>query len=76
MTDMVNGNLDAVVLDSPVADRFAKVRPVKTIGVIKSDEKYGLAVRKGNSKLLETINEGLKRLEENGTIDELIAKYF
>ena len=76
MTDLVNGNLDAVVLDSPVADRFAKVRPVKTIGVIKSDEKYGLAVKKGNSKLLETINEGLKRLEENGTIDELIAKYF
>ena len=76
MTDLVNGNLDAVVLDSPVGDRFAKVRPVKTIGVIKSDEKYGLAVKKGITQLLNTVNEGLKRLEENGTIDELIKKYF
>jgi len=76
MTDLVNGNLDAVVLDSPVADRFAKVRPVKTVGIIKSDEKYGLAVKKGNTELLNIINEGLQRLEENGTIDELILKYF
>ena len=76
MTDLVNGNIDAVVLDTPVGDRFAKVRPVKTIGVIKSDEKYGLAVRKGNTDLLNTVNEGLKRLGENGTIDELIKKYF
>jgi len=76
MTDLENENLDAVILDSPVADRFAKVRPVKTVGIIKSDEKYGLAVKKGNKALLDMLNEGMKRLEENGKIDELIAKYF
>ncbi|HOO31578.1 MAG TPA: basic amino acid ABC transporter substrate-binding protein [Thermotogota bacterium] len=76
MTDLENENLDAVILDSPVADRFAKVRPVKTVGIIKSDEKYGLAVKKGNKALLDMLNEGMKKLEENGKIDELIAKYF
>jgi polar amino acid transport system substrate-binding protein len=76
MTDLENENLDAVVLDSPVGDRFAKVRPVKTVGIIKSDEKYGLAVQKGNTNLLNMLNEGLEKLNDNGTIDELIAKYF
>jgi len=76
MTDLENGNIDAVVLDSPVADRFSKVKDVETIGVIKSGEQYGIAVKKGNTELLELMNEGLAKLQENGTVDELIKKYF
>lgn len=76
MTDLVNGNLDAVVLDSPVAERYAKIRPVKIVGIIKTHEEYGIAVQEGNTELLRKLNEGLDRVKESGKMNELIGKYF
>jgi len=76
VSDLVNGNVDAVVLDSPVAQRYAAMRPVEIVGVIVTGENYGLAVNEGNSELLEKLNEGLRRIRENGKMNELIAKHF
>lgn len=39
-------------------------------------ENYGFAVAKGNEELLEKINAGLKNIQEDGTFDELIDKWF
>lgn len=37
---------------------------------------YGFAVKKGeNAELLEKFNAGLKNIKENGTYDEILAKY-
>ncbi len=76
MSDLLNGNIDAIVLDSPVANRFAAVRPVKVVGVIVTGEQYGIAVKKGNKELLEKINSAIKVLNETGKMAELIDKYF
>ena len=76
VSDLVNGNVDAVVLDEPVAQRYAKTRPVEIVGVIVTGENYGLAVNEGNTELLDTLNEGLERVKESGKMDELIEKHF
>ncbi|HDP77538.1 MAG TPA: basic amino acid ABC transporter substrate-binding protein [Mesotoga infera] len=76
MTDLVNKNIDAIVLDAPVAESFAEVRPVKIVGVIKTYEDYGIAVNKANVELLDLINEGISRLEESGKLNELNLKHF
>lgn len=76
MTDLINKNLDAIVLDSPVAEGFAKVRPVKIVSVLKTYEDYGIAVNKNNTALLELINEGIAKLRESGKLDELNLKHF
>jgi len=76
MTDLINKNINAIVLDAPVAEGFAKVRPVKIVGIIKTYEDYGIAVNKANKQLLELINEGISRLEESGKLNELNLKHF
>ncbi|ACR78849.1 MULTISPECIES: basic amino acid ABC transporter substrate-binding protein [Kosmotoga] len=76
LTDLINGNVDAIVLDSPVAERFAETRPVKIVGIIVTGEEYGIAVREGNKELLNLINEGIQRLKENGKLGEIVEKYF
>lgn len=76
LSDLLNGNIDAIVLDSPVANRFAATKPVKVVGIIVTGEQYGIAVRKGNKELLDKIDQALKTLIETGKINELIDKYF
>lgn len=76
MTDLINRNLDAIVLDSPVAQSFASVRPVKIVAILKTYEDYGIAVNKANKALLDLINEGIRRLESSGKLAELNLKHF
>ncbi len=74
--DLANKNIDAAVLDKPVAETYSKNNPVEIVAELITGEEYGIAVSKGNTELLKDINEGLEELRENGTMDELIEKYF
>ncbi|HBT50754.1 MAG TPA: basic amino acid ABC transporter substrate-binding protein [Petrotoga sp.] len=74
--DLVNKNLDALILDNPVAQRFTKTDPVEIVGIIKTNENYGMAVAPGNEDFLNMLNEGITKLQESGKMDELIEKYF
>jgi len=76
VSDLVNGNVDAVVLDSPVAERFSEIRPVEIVGIIVTGENYGLAVDEGNTELLDMLNEGLRKVNESDKMAEIIDKYF
>lgn len=70
--DLKAGNLDAVVIDSPTANRFIeKFGDIKGINDEEAfeTEEYAVAVKKGNTELLEKINETIIRLKENGDID-------
>lgn len=49
---------------------------VTEINEILTAEKYGIAVRKGNTELLDKLNAGLKKLHENGVYDEIYQKWF
>lgn len=74
--DLANKNIDAAVLDKPVAETYSKNNAVKVVAEVITGEEYGIALAKNNSELQEEINEGLAEVIENGTMDKLIEKYF
>ncbi len=79
--DLLNGNLDAVVVDTPVAADFALASDqfagkLKIVGEPFTDEYYGLLVRKGEMKdLLDLFGEGLEQIKADGTYDRIYAKW-
>jgi len=74
--DLVNGNIDAIVLDKPVAESHVKNQNVEIIFTIITEESYGLGVKQGNTELLDKINSGLATLMDSDDWDTLILKYF
>lgn len=74
--DMSNGNLDAVLNDFPTSRAYiSKHGTAKTVGEILSTEYYGMAVRKGDQELLDTLNRSLAEFKETG-YDNLHVKWF
>lgn len=73
--DLVSGRIDAVVVDTPVAQALAKRYSVEISAVIETGERYGLAVRKGNTDLLNGINKALQEILSSPEWSEIIAKY-
>lgn len=74
--DLVNGNVDAVVLDTPVADSFVAERAVEVAFVQETGEQYGFGVREGASDLQSALNDGLATVKENGTYDDIVSTWF
>lgn len=76
INELKNGKADAVVIDSFPAKVFVKQNTdLKIVGDNLSTEQYCMAVRKGNTELQKDVNAEIKKLKENGTIDEIIKKY-
>lgn len=79
--DIATGRLDAVVIDKMPAENIVKNNPdLKCIELVYADgtktaEEYAIAVQKGNTELLDQINKTLKRLIDEGKIDEFIIKH-
>ena len=70
------GKIDAVVIDGePAKTVVAETEGLKILEESFTDEEYAIAVKKGNTELLEKINGALKTLKDNGTLDEIVAKY-
>ena len=70
------GKIDAVVIDGEPAKTFvSQIEGLKILEESFTDEEYAIAVKKGNTELLDKINAALKTLRENGTLDEIVAKY-
>lgn len=76
VTDMLHGRSDAVAIDDTSAHAIKRKQPVKLLGEfgLHADE-FGFAVRKEDKELLETLNEGLRRLMASPRWEELIKKY-
>lgn len=76
--NVVSGNVVACFEDYPVlAYNVAQGNGLKVLHEETSKATpYGFAVKKGqNAELLEKFNAGLKKIKENGTYDEIVAKY-
>jgi polar amino acid transport system substrate-binding protein len=78
--DLANGRVEAVVADTPVAADFALMNPnfkdrLKIVGQPFTEEFYGVAVKKGNSKVLDTINAGLKKVLNTNTYKQIEDKW-
>lgn len=40
-----------------------------------ADEDYAIAIKKGNTELLDKVNGALKELGEDGTLQSIVDKY-
>ncbi len=77
LADMLNGNIDAMVVEKSWAKEKAKANakliivddPVQTI-------KIAAVFPKGNDSLTKEFNKALKTVKENGTYDKIYNKWF
>ena len=75
--DLQNGTVDALLNDKPVTTEYMSKQPdkIKIVGDILNEESYGFAVNKEKKDLLDMINAGLQNVIDNGTYDQLLAKW-
>jgi polar amino acid transport system substrate-binding protein len=74
---LVTGQVDAVIIDQPVAvDAIEKQGGVEIVEEIPTNELYGFAVAPDNDALREAMDEALATIKQDGTLDELYEKYF
>ena len=76
--ELVNGKCDVVVIDSATAKDF--VGDNEGLAIVEDptafeSEEYAIAVKKGNTELLKTINEAIEKMLADGTISDFAAKY-
>lgn len=74
--DVLNGRIVAAAMDDAPAKDAMRKKPVKIIGTFgMASEDFGYAVRKEDTKLLNMMNKGLKKLMASPYWGELKAKY-
>ena len=71
--------VDMVIIDNEPAKSFVAANTGK-IHILEGDneyaiEDYAICVAKDNTELLDKINQALKELKDDGTIDKIVAKY-
>lgn len=75
--DMANGNLDAVLNDFPTTQAYIRSHgTAKTVGEILSKEQYGIAIRKGEAELRDSVNAALVKLKSDGRYRQLHLTWF
>jgi polar amino acid transport system substrate-binding protein len=75
--DLVNGQIEAVIADNPLAVGYVQKYQgkLKSVGQPFTNEQYGIAVKKGNTDLLAKINKGLKAAQDKGLVKTYDAKW-
>jgi polar amino acid transport system substrate-binding protein len=78
--DLANGRIAAVVCDNPTAAQYALQNDtykgkLKIVGERFTEEFYGVAVKKGNAKVLDVINAGLKKVLDSGANKAIEAQW-
>jgi ABC-type amino acid transport substrate-binding protein len=74
--DLANGRLDAAVNDLLNQLELNKIYPnVKVVGDPFTKAELGIAVKKGDSDLIELINEVLREIKTNGEEARIYKKW-
>lgn len=72
-TDQIAGAIN----DNSVLAHHIKGKPdIEIVKEFKTGDQYGIGVRKGNTALLNKINESLRTIKENGEYDRIYQKWF
>ena len=77
--ELKNKGVDAVINDSPVVGYYLAQggnATAKTVGEVMEAEQYGIAVKKGNDKLVGEINKAMAELKKNGEFDKIYKTWF
>ncbi len=74
---MENGGVDAILYDNPSNINYLNEQDTdaEIIGDILAGEFYGIAVNPKKKELLDKINDGLAKIQENGTYEQLFDEY-
>jgi polar amino acid transport system substrate-binding protein len=70
------GNVDALLQDLPVNIEHTKGGSYKVVETYKTDEQYGLAMKKTNTALIDKVNELLGAMKSDGTYQKIYDTYF
>ena len=74
--DLLNGKVDAVVIDKAPAQEFVSANPgLVILDTEYANEDYAIGVAKGNTELLNAINGALEELQADGTLQSIVDKY-
>jgi polar amino acid transport system substrate-binding protein len=76
MDDLIAGKLDAVVIDSPVAESLATRYAVTVALEMNEGTQYAFAVKAGNTALLDSLNSALAAFQGSPEWNALVLKYF
>ncbi|MGL4997066.1 MAG: basic amino acid ABC transporter substrate-binding protein [Deefgea sp.] len=80
LAELSNSGVSAVVADNAVVKNYLINNPAQKFRLIDDNsfavEQYGIAVRKGNKKLLDDINAGLAGIKADGTYQKIHTQYF
>jgi len=80
LKELEAGGVDAVVADNGVVINYVANNSDNKFKTVAdkafTPEQYGIAVKKGNTELLEKLNKGLADIKADGTYDQIYAKYF
>lgn len=73
---LVNGQVDAVVIDNAPAQEYVKANTgLKILDTEFANEDYAIGMKKGNTELQTAVNGALKELIADGTVQSIIDKY-
>jgi polar amino acid transport system substrate-binding protein len=78
-TQLENGEVDAVVVDSTVADGYLASNPDKFVKAFQDEsepEQFGVAMALDNTALQAAINEAIAQLTSEGFFDANVAYWF
>lgn len=74
-TDLQNKRIDFAIYDRPPMLDAISGKPLHIVGEIDTGEEYGVAIRKSDAELLNTVNHGLDLLLKSPKWEELKKKY-
>ncbi|WP_114906960.1 transporter substrate-binding domain-containing protein [Ornithinimicrobium murale] len=73
---LLAGQVDAALQDLPVNVDNAKQGDFTIVEEYDTEETYGLAMEKGNTALVDAVNEQLTEMRDSGAYDEAYDQYF
>lgn len=70
------GKVDAVVIDGEPAKVFvSQAQGIEILPDAFTVEEYAISMKKGNTALVDSVNQALKELEAEGKLQEVVDKY-
>ncbi len=75
--DLINGQIDAVIADNPLALGYVgkNADKIKVVGPVFTSESYGIALCNKKADLVTKLNQGIAAVKADGTLDKLTQKW-
>jgi polar amino acid transport system substrate-binding protein len=75
-SDLANGRTDGVLLDYPIALYYATPNPaLRLVGEPIGRVLYGIAMRKGDTELMQQVNQALKSIMDSGELRTILERW-